>query len=106
MNQLIGLGYRRPLTQSDLDSLATPNRSGVAYKKFKNFWKFDPDRHSETYPLIKFLAALFGSYWHLLALSASFKLCSSILLFISPVILDHLLNWLQNPDEPDWVGYV
>lgn len=76
--------------------LAKENKTKEVFAKYCTNWSFDKNP-TILWPLVK-------TFWPSLAASASFKLVAALLAFVSPVVLDYFLIWMQG-NEPAWRGF-
>jgi len=49
---------------------------------------------------------LLKTYWAFALMLFFFKLASSLLLFINPIVLDWLISFVSDPTEPNWRGFL
>ncbi|CAG2166522.1 unnamed protein product [Oppiella nova] len=121
VNPLIHLGYKRPLTLLDMWS---PNRSFLTDYNLKNFnkhyYKLSP--RTKVFPIsanfnvirqeneIKrssgILIPLLKTYWAFSVVLVLFRLANSLLTFVNPVVLDWLISFVSDMDQPEWRGYL
>lgn len=96
MNPLILLGYKRPLKQEDLYDLSGDKRTATVFKEFSKSWT----------PLVtpSIVWPLYKTYWSVMLKTAAYKFFASLLMFVSPIVLDNLLVWMVRRD-PLWQGF-
>lgn len=96
LNPLIYLGYSRPLRLEDLYDIKPVIRSSHVFAKFSSYYK--PFKSAGVVmPLFKAFALEYIT-------TSSFKLLSCFLMFVNPLILDFLLQWMVNR-TPYWQGF-
>lgn len=100
INPLVVLGYRRPLKKDDLYDMDHENQTIRCYHRLLRY--LDLKKKASQNGLI---LPLFRAFLPQIALTASYKFISSLLMFVSPVILDYLLVWMVTR-EPLWHGFL
>lgn len=120
VNPLINLGYKRPLT---LDDMWAPLQSFLTEYNLKNFNKNYYNLVSKArvvsmigsdYKIVRqeqqlerssgVLIPLLKTYWAFAFMLFIFRLTTSLMTFISPTLLDWLISFVSNPNEPLWKG--
>ncbi|KAI1286674.1 ATP-binding cassette sub-family C member 3 [Halotydeus destructor] len=94
-DDMIKLGYKRPLVMEDMYDISEEYKSSHLYEKFSKYWSY-PDRCDILAPLLK-------TFWSKLLLAAILQLLATIFTFVSPSMLNYLLVWLAS-DDLHWHG--
>lgn len=106
MQDLLELGHKKPLELSDLYYLADKDSAESIYKTFKHYWiqemndffqKHEKITKTDHPSLIKTLFKTFGQPF---AMAAILKLIHDSALFMGPVLLSKLVNFLDDPSQP------
>ncbi|CAG2102694.1 unnamed protein product, partial [Medioppia subpectinata] len=108
---LIYKGYKKPLTTDDMWLLNTENKSSFIIEKFNKVWlpiiqrKWSP-KDGISSQNINIFVALMKTFWPQMLFVGFIKLITSLLTFMSPLVLDLLIGFMS-PDnsEPNWRGY-
>ncbi|HEY6437333.1 MAG TPA: hypothetical protein VIY47_12145, partial [Ignavibacteriaceae bacterium] len=74
------------------------NKNGSNYNV--NKYVEEKERSSEI------LLPLLKTYWAFVLLLFCFKLATSLLTFIGPTVLDWLISFVSDPNEPKWQGFL
>ncbi|CAG7725610.1 unnamed protein product, partial [Allacma fusca] len=129
---LAWLGYKKPLEFSDLWDLNPDDKSATLVKNFQSYWKPDLDKalkwnaanREAIKPTISknengkdevkktksvrktasILPGLTKSYWGYFLFGSLLKLVQDLLQFVSPQLLDLLIQHVNSDDEK-WKGY-
>ncbi|CAG2110662.1 unnamed protein product, partial [Medioppia subpectinata] len=112
-NELIFKGYRKPLTSEDMWYLDNHNTTDYIYTKFSKIWlqltkkqiksKILKENQKQFY--MNIINPLLKCFWMQLLTVSAFKLISSCLAFISPIVLDRLITFMSPSNaEPQWRG--
>lgn len=96
LNPLIYLGYSRPLKLDDLYDIKPVIRTAHVFRKFSNYYK--PSKSPSV------ILPLFRSFALEYVTTSSFKLMSCFLMFVNPLVLDYLLQWMVHR-TPYWQGF-
>ncbi|KAL7212551.1 hypothetical protein ACSBR2_015280 [Camellia fascicularis] len=100
MNQLMHLGYERPLTEKDVWKLDTWDRTETLNSKFQQCWA-EESRRSKPWLLRALNRSLGGRFWW----GGVWKIGNDASQFVGPLILEQLLESMQRRD-PARIGYV
>ncbi|WKY16856.1 hypothetical protein Q1695_001460 [Nippostrongylus brasiliensis] len=107
-------GYKRPLERDDLWSLNERDRANNLIPEFyNNFKKQFQGQHdqkpkqsssasSDAHPSV--LVPLFQTYKFTFISGALLKVTFDLLQFVAPALLKYLISFIQNPNQPLWVG--
>ncbi|VDL80145.1 unnamed protein product [Nippostrongylus brasiliensis] len=107
-------GYKRPLERDDLWSLNERDRANNLIPEFyNNFKKQFQGQHdqkpkqsssasSDAHPSV--LVPLFQTYKFTFISGALLKFTFDLLQFVAPALLKYLISFIQNPNQPLWVG--
>ncbi|XP_054164141.1 multidrug resistance-associated protein 1-like [Oppia nitens] len=113
-NSMVIKGRNRTLTTNDLWDLDVHNLSNYIINKFNKIWLpllnkkklFENEMKSKTKNHIKLIGPLLKTFWLQMFFVSLIKLMASSLVFISPLVLDSLLSFMNpNNTEPYWRGY-
>eukprot|EP01130_Rhizamoeba_saxonica_P012730 TRINITY_DN5400_c0_g1_i3.p1 TRINITY_DN5400_c0_g1~~TRINITY_DN5400_c0_g1_i3.p1 ORF type:complete len:1259 (-),score=257.85 TRINITY_DN5400_c0_g1_i3:635-4294(-) len=99
LNPLLKLGYKKPLTEKDLFPLPEYDTGSNQSELFSGKW--NEELFSKKSSLLRALAK---TYVVPFAFAGFLKLCHDILVFAGPVLLQKLLAFISNPNEPGWHG--
>ncbi|KAF9207492.1 hypothetical protein BGZ49_000307 [Haplosporangium sp. Z 27] len=105
MQGVVSLGYKRPLLQSDIESLM-PERmhAELSYQRLSSKWNRNKEKSARngTQPsLLKTILFSFNSQWIPIMI---IRVLTSIMTYVSPQLLNSLLNFIQSfasPNEAD-----
>ncbi|CAL5411679.1 unnamed protein product [Camellia sinensis] len=100
MNQLMHLGYKRPLTEKDVWKLDTWDRTETLNSKFQQCWA-EESRRSKPWLLRALNRSLGGRFWW----GGVWKIGNDASQFVGPLILEQLLESMQRRD-PARIGYI
>ncbi|KAI8000143.1 ABC transporter C family member 2 [Camellia lanceoleosa] len=100
MNQLMHLGFKRPLTEKDIWKLDTWDRTETLNSKFQQCWA-EETRRSKPWLLRALNRSLGGRFWW----GGVWKIGNDASQFVGPLILDQLLESMQRRD-PARIGYI
>lgn len=103
---IIRLGYKRPLKVSDMWNLKMIYKTDYILNIFNRFWskkKYDKELNTEVRRNIAIV--LFITYWKMFCYTFFLKLVQTVLMFLSPVVLDYLITFMATPTDPNWKGY-
>jgi ABC-type bacteriocin/lantibiotic exporter with double-glycine peptidase domain len=106
-------GYKTPLTSADMWTLDRKNRSEELNEKFDKIWlpavessierrNGDDSEHLN----VGILCPLIKTFWPGLLLAGILKLIASLMTFVSPIVLDWILAFISDPNEPVWKGLI
>lgn len=101
MNETVLIGYRRPLERSDLYDLSAEDRSEGLSRAFHRTWARELRRKAPS--LVRALFVAFGSSFMVAGL---FKIIQDTLNFVSPLLLNLLIDFVEDPAIPQWQGYI
>uniref|UniRef100_A0A7S4JUQ1 Uncharacterized protein n=1 Tax=Paramoeba aestuarina TaxID=180227 RepID=A0A7S4JUQ1_9EUKA len=103
MSPILELGSQRPLTPDDLWKLAEEDRSSVLNQKFTRHWNEEMAKPSiADRSLVRALRKAHAlPFYH----GGFFKLAHDLLMFLGPLWLNLLIQFVGDPEEPAWVGY-
>ncbi|KAL6218068.1 hypothetical protein ACLB2K_011285 [Fragaria x ananassa] len=101
MTPLMQLGYRKPITETDVWKLDTWDQTETLIERFQECW-FEESQRSKPW-LLRALNCSFGRRFWLGA--GFFKICHDLSQFSGPILLNHLLQSMQRGD-PAWIGYI
>lgn len=96
MEKLLKTGNERPLEMEDLYKLAYEDSAEGVYKKFKQGW-LQQIKTEETPSLTM---AFFHAFGKPFMAAALLKLVHDSSLFVGPQLLNALINFLNDPNEP------
>jgi ABC-type bacteriocin/lantibiotic exporter with double-glycine peptidase domain len=110
-------GYKNPLTSSDMWALDRKNTSEEIDEKFDKIWiptvekakmiaKKNAGKNEDNLPNVGILWPIIRTFWPQMLLAASLKFVSSLMAFVNPLVLDLLISYITNPNEPTWRGYL
>ncbi|KAL1477414.1 hypothetical protein MTO96_017487, partial [Rhipicephalus appendiculatus] len=115
-NSMAILGFKRPLQMHHMWFLDQPNQTAKIAEDFSHHFekekqqrgavpskKPDADGRRPIVSMIGIMTPLFRTFWLELTLVALVKLVSSVLTFVSPLILDMLIAFVSS-DDPLWRG--
>ncbi|KAL6991613.1 Canalicular multispecific organic anion transporter 1, partial [Sarracenia purpurea var. burkii] len=100
MNQLMQLGFKRPLTDKDVWKLDTWDRTETLNSKFQQCWA-EESRRPKPWLLRALNRSLGGRFWW----GGFWKIGNDASQFVGPIILNQLLQSMQRRD-PAWIGYI
>jgi len=92
-------------------TLDKQNKSQEIVKKFEKIWlpTIENARNKRTQEnsddhKVGILLPLWKTFWSEMILAAIFKFISSLMTFVNPIVLDWLIAFITNPNEPTWKG--
>jgi ABC-type multidrug transport system fused ATPase/permease subunit len=94
---MVVLGYKRPLKLEDLYDMEDDNKASSVYRTVGKYW-IPMKNIGLTIPLFK-------AFWPYMLLTAFLKFTASLLMFVNPILLDLLLQWMQTR-TPLWHGFL
>ncbi|KAK6061915.1 ABC transporter transmembrane region, partial [Cooperia oncophora] len=108
-------GYKRPLERDDLWALNERDRASHLIPQFYQYFKRQfPETHAEQKPKFSaqgpsknhpsILVPLFQTYKFSFISGALLKFTFDILQFVAPALLRYLISFIQNRDQPLWLG--
>ncbi|XP_057494162.1 ABC transporter C family member 2-like isoform X1 [Actinidia eriantha] len=100
MNQIMQLGFKRPLTDKDVWKLDTWDQTETLNKMFQECWA-EESRRTKPWLLRTLNRSLGGRFWW----GGFWKIGNDASQFVGPLILNQLLESMQRRD-PAWIGYV
>nr|XP_028966066.1 ABC transporter C family member 2-like [Malus domestica] len=100
MTPLMQLGYRKPITESDVWKLDAWDQTETLINKFQTCWDKESQR-PKPWLLRALNCSLGGRFWW----GGLFKIGNDLSQFAGPVLLSHLLQSMQQGD-PTWIGYI
>lgn len=100
MNQIMQLGYRRPLTEKDVWQLDSWDRTETLNESFQKSWAKE-NRRPKPWLLRALNRSLGGRFWW----GGFWKIGNDLSQFVGPLILNLLLESMQRGD-PAWIGYI
>ena len=103
-NQLILLGFKRPLTKDDMWSLNKRNKTAENVNKLERTLNKIDVNGKKNNKFNGVLMPLIKTYWVTLIFLAFLKLVVSLIIFVNPIVLNWLISFISN-DEPQWRGY-
>ena len=111
-------GYKNPLTSSDMWALDRKNTSEEIDEKFDKIWiptvdkakiiasKKNEGKNEDNLPNVSILIPLIRTFWPQMLFAATLKFVSTLMAFVNPLVLDLLISFITNPNEPTWKGYL
>eukprot|EP01033_Poteriospumella_lacustris_P011634 gene11634-8288_t len=96
MDPLLRAGSQNPLEMKDLPPLLPPDQAEVVYQRFRAAWAKQLDE-VETPSLVAALAQGFGAPF---AFAGCIKLVHDSSLFLGPLLLNRLIRFLADGDQP------
>lgn len=107
MSPLLVLGKERPLEEGDLPDMPAGCRVEDALPAWSDAWPRalarDRARGRESYlTIVRALLAAFGPRFYV---AAALHLAASTLQTVQPLLIRGLLEFLDDPDAPEWEGY-
>ena len=111
-------GYKNPLTSSDMWGLDRKNTSEHVDEKFDKIWistierakiiarKKNEGRNEDNLPKVGILIPIIRTFWPQMFLAATLKFVSTLMSFVNPLVLDLLIAFITDPNEPTWKGYL
>ncbi|XP_050370619.1 ABC transporter C family member 12-like [Argentina anserina] len=100
MTPLMQLGYKKPITETDVWKLDTWDRTETLIKRFQECW-VEESKRSKPWLLRALNCSLGRRFW----LGGFFKIGNDLSQFSGPILLSHLLQSMQRGD-PAWIGYI
>ncbi|KAH6788300.1 multidrug resistance-associated protein 1 [Perilla frutescens var. frutescens] len=100
MNQIMQLGYRRPLTEKDVWQLDSWDKTETLNDSFQKSWA-EEIRRPKPWLLRALNRSLGGRFWW----GGFWKIGNDLSQFVGPLILNLLLQSMQRGD-PAWIGYI
>eukprot|EP01038_Epipyxis_sp_PR26KG_P012636 gene12636-16943_t len=105
MRPLLNTGNLKALELTDLYPLSNRDKSNVVYNTFKKHWDEQLHQSSNEYSKKPSLSkALFLSYGIPFCAAGFLKLIHDSCLFIGPLLLNKIINYLNNPSESKSIG--
>eukprot|EP00026_Physarum_polycephalum_P000563 Phypoly_transcript_00564.p1 GENE.Phypoly_transcript_00564~~Phypoly_transcript_00564.p1 ORF type:complete len:1454 (+),score=273.03 Phypoly_transcript_00564:76-4437(+) len=99
VGNLVALGYTRPLKDEDIYKTSQSDRVEGNYGTLAEHWAEEKKR-----PRPYLARAVFKSFWPTLLLSGVCKLCADLLNLATPILLSHLIAFIQYSNEPLHMG--
>ena len=116
-NGMIITGYKRPLTSNDMWGLTKINTSEEIVKKFETTWlphvrkeqtealRKSLETGEKISPKVGVLIPIMKTFWPTMLFILIIKFIASLMTFVNPIVLDWLIAFINNKDEPTWKGY-
>ncbi|XP_050370622.1 ABC transporter C family member 12-like isoform X2 [Argentina anserina] len=101
MTPLMQLGYRKPITETDVWNLDTWDQTETLIKRFQECW-VEESQKSKPWLLRALNSSLGQRFW---LGGGFFRICYDLSQFSGPILLNHLLQSMQRND-PAWIGYI
>lgn len=102
MQDLLKKGYQKPLDMEDLYPLLPEDTSYIVYKRFRKAWKTQlRDIRSPS-----LIFAFFSAFGTPFCLAGLIKLVHDSSLFVGPLLLNHLIKFLDDPSAPSSTGFI
>lgn len=123
--------FKRTLLQEDVWNPEPDNKAENIINKFNNYWgrmtaldndeskklaDYDYDQIFEeekekvdkpsSFEKINIVKALINTFYWQLLVSGFLKLISCLIIFVNPMLMNLIINFVSNPDEPVWKGYL
>eukprot|EP00051_Salpingoeca_urceolata_P019849 m.293491 g.293491 ORF g.293491 m.293491 type:complete len:1641 (-) comp19492_c0_seq12:32-4954(-) len=102
MTPLMKVGYKRPLQDADVWSLARDDRALTLQARFERHWQHETERPVGKSSLLRALRKTFG--WRMAA-GGAVKVVNDASQFVGPIILKALIKLSHDLSEPEWKGY-
>jgi ABC-type bacteriocin/lantibiotic exporter with double-glycine peptidase domain len=102
LQEIFSKGYKTPLEMDDLYKLDPENESVSIEKKFQEAW--DRQQHRSG-PIAKVFFAFSTAFGRDFYLAGVYLLIYNILNAVTPIVLQMLLQWLENPNDQIWIPY-
>lgn len=99
MNPLLDLSSQRPLESLDLPRLSRVDETASLTDRLEQAWQAQIRGGNPSF--LKALTKVFGPQF---AFAGLFKTVNDALIFVGPVLLAALINFIQTPTEPFWHG--
>jgi ABC-type bacteriocin/lantibiotic exporter with double-glycine peptidase domain len=111
-------GYKNPLTSNDMWALDRKNTSEEIDEKFDKIWiptvekakiiasKKNEGKNEDNLPNVGILIPIIRTFWPQMLFAATLIFVSTLMSFVNPLVLDLLISFITNPNEPIWKGYL
>ena len=79
--------------------ISTIEKAKIARKK-------NEGKNEENLPNVGILIPTIRTFWPQMLFAATLKFVSTLMSFVNPLVLDLLISFITNPNEPTWKGYL
>lgn len=100
LNPVFKVGYKRALEMSDLLYLSPKDESKRLGDTFESLWSEETKKKSSP----SLLKPMLKTFWLDLLISGILKLIQDILVFTGPFFLRKLIQFINDKDQPFWIG--
>ena len=102
INPLLDLGQKRPLEQDDIEPLSHRDKVETLKCKFNREWTKELLLPKEKRSLFRALRRAHGSLFYFAGI---LKIFQTLLMFLPPLLLNIIIKFIGDPDQPSWYGY-
>ncbi|XP_055327526.1 multidrug resistance-associated protein 1-like isoform X2 [Paramacrobiotus metropolitanus] len=104
-NRMGILGWRRPLLQKDMYDMQSEDSAHVGVTELQKNWEEEVITAKRNQKDPSFFQAMFRTFWKPLSATLAMRVLNDVLIFVSPVILQLLINFVESKTEHAWKGY-
>ncbi|XP_070204431.1 ATP-binding cassette sub-family C member 9-like [Littorina saxatilis] len=101
ITDVLVLGYKRPLTLSDLGELPKSERAIKHYKKLQMIFEEEKARAIQEKRAPSLTKSYLKAFWKLLLLAALYRLLGDLLAFVGPICIEHIVNYAYDVKEKE-----
>ncbi|GAV06013.1 hypothetical protein RvY_16055 [Ramazzottius varieornatus] len=118
LSGLVYKGWKKPLDEDDLWSTLPEDRTKLNVEILEKHWKAELQRRDRSLAAVRagktkakvyepsLTKALWKAYWSPLVFSGLLRVINDLSIFVSPQLLSKLIDFVKDPDEPGWKGYL
>uniref|UniRef100_T1JBD6 ABC-type glutathione-S-conjugate transporter n=1 Tax=Strigamia maritima TaxID=126957 RepID=T1JBD6_STRMM len=106
-DSLLWKGFRKVLTEKDIWTLDDDYKSKIIHQAFDRIWQQkNKEFDNMTKKKMRFLWMLWEINRFEFCMAFVLKIFADLLTFVSPLMLRQLIDFISNPEEPIWKGYM
>ncbi|XP_076452886.1 ATP-binding cassette sub-family C member 9-like [Babylonia areolata] len=93
ITDILVLGYKRPLTLSDLGELPKSERAIKHYKKMQMIFEAEKAKAAQQNGKPSLTKSYLKAFWKLLLLAGLYRFLGDMLAFVGPICIEHIVNY-------------
>ena len=97
------LGNKRPLQLEDLPDIPTKDQNERISRIFDKYWEEEMGKERKERSLLRALYKTHGKPF--LFESGLLRLTQEMTIFLTPLLMNKLLKFIEDPLQPSWIGF-
>ncbi|KAL8596886.1 hypothetical protein ACOMHN_065836 [Nucella lapillus] len=93
ITDILVLGYKRPLTLSDLGELPKSERAIKQYKKVQMIFEAEKTKATQRNGKPSLTKSYMKAFWKFLMLAGLYRFLGDLLAFVGPICIEHIVNY-------------